>query len=72
MQIVELGIGARHPYGLLAAVTQPTPRVGRRSLLMVAPLKGYCASTRGHDAGGNRRQAVDALTVALPRLIDAG
>lgn len=25
-----------------------------------------------HDGGGNRQQTVDALTVALPRLIDAG
>ena len=25
-----------------------------------------------HDGGGNRQQTLDALTVALPRLIDAG
>jgi peptidoglycan/xylan/chitin deacetylase (PgdA/CDA1 family) len=25
-----------------------------------------------HDGGGNRQQTVDALTIALPRLIDAG
>jgi len=25
-----------------------------------------------HDGGGNRRQTVDALTIALPRLLDAG
>jgi len=25
-----------------------------------------------HDGGGNRQQTIDALTIALPRLIDAG
>jgi peptidoglycan/xylan/chitin deacetylase (PgdA/CDA1 family) len=25
-----------------------------------------------HDGGGNRQQTVDALGIALPRLIDAG
>ncbi len=25
-----------------------------------------------HDGGGNRQQTLDALTIALPRLLDAG
>ena len=25
-----------------------------------------------HDGGGNRQQTIDALGIALPRLIDAG